>query len=327
MPTFLEVRKEMTDWYSFKPQDTLYFRGAEPANMGESHAASMIFPPPAHTIAGALRTATIIQNDVAFEDYKKGLCSQEVTDAIGKSGEDSPFSILGPFFQYQEKTWIPCPFLWFSEKKKTAEDSQSRLRKIMVSAPLHNNIMVKTASGKNLLWVKGKNLENLGNQWVSADELCKEAEEKTIRESKDFFVSETHTGIALDVKVKRRTAREGHLYSFVHARLHQDVELIFGVTRRLPINDSGVLKLGAEQRFGEYKKINDIHLSKGTTNFFMTLSILEGNRETNRHCIATGRIRYLGGWDLHKGFHKPMRGYFPAGTVFDKKINESCIQL
>jgi len=317
----------MTDWYSFKPQDTLYFRGAEPANMGESHAASMIFPPPAHTIAGALRTAVIMQNDLTFEDYRKEKCSQEIIEAIGKPGSYSPFGILGPFFQYEEKTWIPCPFLWFSDKKKSAEDSQSRLRKIAVSAPLHNNTLVKTISGENLFWVKGKNLENLGSQWVSADELCKDAEEKTIRDSKDFFVSENHTGIALDVKDKRRTAREGHLYSFVHARLHQDVELIFGVTGRLPINDSGVLKLGAEQRFGEYRKINDINLLQGTTCLFMTLSILAGNEEANRHCIATGRIRYLGGWDLHKGFHKPMRGYFPAGTVFDKKINESCIQL
>ena len=47
----------MMNWYDFTPQDTLFFRGAEPAVMGESHAASMIFPPPAHTIAGAMRTA------------------------------------------------------------------------------------------------------------------------------------------------------------------------------------------------------------------------------------------------------------------------------
>jgi len=99
----------MTDWYSFKPQDTLYFRGAEPANMGESHAASMIFPPPAHTIAGALRTAVIMQNDLTFEDYRKEKCSQEIIEAIGKPGSYSPFGILGPFFSIRRKDMDSLP--------------------------------------------------------------------------------------------------------------------------------------------------------------------------------------------------------------------------
>jgi len=316
----------MTDWFSFTPQDTLYFRGAEPANMGESHTASMVFPPPAHTIAGALRTATLIQKDVSFNDYNQGKCAPDIIEAIGKSGEDCPFGILGPFFLLEGKVvWVPCPFIWFTEKSGE-KGSKAGLREIIVSTPVKNSL-VKTASGAKLFWAKGSNLETLGGDWVCLDELCTAKTEKTIRTSGEFFVSENHTGIALDVKDKRRTAREGHLYSFVHARLCEGVKLVFGVTRKLPLSDSGVLKLGAEQRFGEYNKMGDMAFQEGKSGLFMSLSILAGNEEANCHCIATGRIRHFGGWDLHRGFHKPMKGYFPAGSVFDKKINDHCIEL
>lgn len=319
----------MTDWYTFAPQDTLYFRGAEPSNMGESHTASMIFPPPAHTIAGALRTAVLVQNKISLNDYNDGNNLSDRTsiiDAIGTSGEDSPFGILGPLFLRGEKVWVPCPFIWFSEVTST-DDSQIRLRKISTSAPLNNGSLVKTENGKRLFWVKGEDLETLGGDWVSIEDLCATGGKKNVLGNKHFFTSETHTGIALDGKTTRRMVREGHLYSFVHARLCEGVKLIFGVTRKLPLKESGVLKLGAEQRFGEYKKVDAPAMSQGASGLFMTLSIQAGTEEANRHCIATGRIRYLGGWDLHRGFHKPMRGFYPAGSVFEKKISENCIEL
>lgn len=315
----------MTDWYSFTPQDTLFFRGAEPANMGENHTASMIFPPPAQTIAGALRTALLVQKDIPFADYNRGTCNVDVIEAIGKSGEECPFSILGPFFLFEKRVWSPCPFIWFSPKPEKTEE-KSMLRKITVSAPVKNSL-VKTASGENLFWAKGSNLESLGGAWVPFDELCTAGGEKSIRDNGDFFVSENHTGIALDVKNTRRTAREGHLYSFVHARLCEGVKLVFGINRNLPLSDSGVLKLGAEQRFGEYCRIEGLTLQEGKSGLYISLSILPGDDEANRHCVATGRIRYFGGWDLHREFHKPMRGHFPAGSVFDKNINDCCREL
>jgi CRISPR-associated protein Cmr3 len=187
--------------------------------------------------------------------------------------------------------------------------------------------MVRTASGKKLRWAKGDELETMGGRWVALEELFPTPSEKTVKSKGDFYVTEIHTGIALDVKDKRRAAREGHLYSFVHARLCQGVKLIFGVNRALPINDMGVLKLGAEQRFGQYEKINSLVIPTGNSGLYMSLSILEGSDEANRSVIATGRIQYYGGWDLHKRFHKPMKGYYPAGSVFDKKINDNCIEL
>ncbi len=316
---------KMTEWYSFNPQDTLYFRGAEPADMGESHAASMVFPPPVHTIAGALRTAVLVQQGVSFDDYNRGTCNPEISEKIGKSGSDPPFGIIGPFFLFEGRAWVPCPFTWFAEKNgKGLRDNGTR--EIVISQPSPSRF-VKSPAGDKLFWVKGKNLETLGGQWTPLDELCNGNNNKWIKSSGDFFVYEPHTGIALDVKDQRRAIREGHLYSFQHARLCEGVVLGFGCTRELGLAESGVLKFGAEQRFGEYKKIQGLHIPAGKSGLYMALSIVAGDEETNGHCVATGKIRYLGGWDLHRKFHKPMVGYFPPGSVFDKKINDYCIEL
>ncbi len=316
----------MMNWYDFTPQDTLFFRGAEPAVMGESHAASMIFPPPAHTIAGAMRTAVLAQHGIDYKQYNAGVLPaghEDVISAIGKSGEESPFSIVGPFFHRDGTIWVPCPCNWFSAKK----EKSSRKRKISISAPIGKTALLKTAAMENLYWAKGRELESLGGSWVSLDELCRASDEKTILENGDFFTSEIHTGIALDVQDSRRSARKSHLYSFVHARLYEGVSLAFGVTQNLPLPERGILKLGAEQRFGEYRQLSKIELPKGSTGLFMTLSILPADNIANKECIAAGKPLYYGGWDLHRRFHKPMKGYFPAGSVFQKQINDNCIEL
>ena len=144
----------MIDWFSFTPQDTLYFRGAEPANMGESHAASMIFPPPGHTIAGALRTAVLVQNDIAFTDYNEGVLppdKKSITEMIGDSGADCPFQVIGPLFSLEERVWVPCPFIWFSEKKDGG-NMESEVRTIAVSTPVAKNSLLKTATEGKLFW-------------------------------------------------------------------------------------------------------------------------------------------------------------------------------
>lgn len=319
----------MINWYDFTPQDTLFFRGAEPAVMGESHTASMIFPPPAHTIAGALRTAVLVQHDIDYKQYNAGVLptgQEDVISVIGKSGEESPFSILGPFFHGHGKIWVPCPYIWFAEKKDKQGKAFKKI-KIHISKPVGKTALLKTAAMENLYWAKGRQLESLGGSWVCLDELCIPSEEKTIIKNDDFFTSENHTGIALDVNNSRRTVRKSHLYSFIHARLHEGVSLAFGVTQKLPLPERGVLKLGAEQRFGEYRQLSKIEFPKGNSGLFMTLSILTANEQANGHCIASGRPHYYGGWDMHKGFHKPMKGYFPAGSVFQKQINHNCIEL
>ena len=76
----------MNNWYQFTPVDTLYFKGAEPMNLGENHTASHVFPPPAHTLSGALRTAVLVQNKISFDNYGNGRAPAEIYEAIGRQG-------------------------------------------------------------------------------------------------------------------------------------------------------------------------------------------------------------------------------------------------
>lgn len=320
----------MSEWYRFEPQDTLFFRGAEPAVMGESHTATFNFPPPPQTLAGALRTAVLMQNGVKISEYKKASCNPAVVNAIGKAGEESPFGIIGPLFETHEGLWLPCPYTWFAEKDalKNLQEDKGRVS-VMKAKPIDysGSIAIKTSSGQPPLWVKAKEPESLGAFWVSLADFNGKEGEKLIKKENAFFIREPHTGIAMDYGAQRRTARKHHLYSFVHARLKEGVKLVFGVTVQLPLSDTGILTLGAEQRFGRYEKIPNLKLPNGISGLFMSLSLVEGDAAANEACVATGKIRYLGGWNMDKEFHKDMKGFFPTGTVFNQNIKDQCLQL
>ena len=323
----------MFDWYSFKPMDTLFFRGAEPMAIGEDHSASFIFPPSTQTISGALRTTVLIQNGISFKDYDKdNFNNEKIIEAIGKYNEESPFVVKGPLFLKNNKLCIPAPYNWYIEKEnkklidESAENNDIKRFKIIKSSKLKTD-SIKTKTG-NIYWAKPEKEElvSLGGYWIFLEDLYLESDEKYILSLEHFVSFEYRTGIALQ---KNRVVREGHIYAFNHARLHNDVDIVFGIDKELPIEDEGVLKLGAEQRFGRYKRLsgNKAITFKDKGDKFLTLSVVPKSDVANQNVMATGKILYIGGWDLAKGFHKPMRGYFPAGSVFSKKINENCIAI
>ena len=37
---------------------------------------------------------------------------------------------------------------------------------------------------------------------------------------------------------------------------------------------------------------------------------------------ASGKLLRVGGWDMQKGFHKPLSAWFPAGTVIQKNTKQ-----
>lgn len=307
-------------FYSFKPVDTLFFRGSEPMEKGSDHTSTSVFPPPAHTIVGAIRTAYLKQKDIDFKDYGNGKVDEKIHNDIGTAGEDAPFSLMGPFFKKGDDYFVPAPFHWYVEKKK---EENATIAPIIKSESVSNSLI---QSNETLHWAKGNGeMVSVGGKWIRINDLYSNAEEKTVLKLEDFVSFEDRPGIAINEKTN--TVIEGHLYSFNHARLHEDVELIFGMDKEISFANSALLKVGAEQRFGMYKKIEDILNIEQAGELFMSLSIVEGTEEANKAVIATGKIEYLGGWDMRKRFHKPMRGYFPAGTVFNQKLNNNFIQI
>lgn len=308
------------NWYKFTPVDTLFFRGAEPMNLGENHTVSHVFPPPAHTLSGALRTVVLIQKGVSFGAYGNGKAPAEIYEIIGQAGKPAPFNLIGPLFMLENDVYVPAPYSWFMEK-----DSVSGKTEVVKGKSLKSHLLKSEAV--EFIWAKGKKgeLVSLGGMWIKKENLHSADTAIEVKKSTDYFENEPRTGIALE---KNRRVREGHLYSFNHTRLKKDVCLIFGTDGNLPIDDQGVLKIGAEQRFGWYEKLSQDNMGfSDEGNLYLSLSILEGTDEANMSVIATGKILYFGGWDLHTGFHKPMKGFFPAGTVCNKKINNNFIAI
>lgn len=310
----------MNNLYEFKPVDTLFFRSSEPMVMGENHTSNFNFPPPAHTIEGSIRTYFYKINKVKYSEIVK----------VGE--KKGSFNVIGPFFKENDKIFLPAPYNWFMEKQKDKvwknckKEEKEEIKKIKVIKSNKINTDIIKLSNNDIYWVKptDKEIETLGGKWILFSDLFGNKEEVEIRSSSDFFIQEYRTGIALE---EDRKVREGHIYAFTHARIKENVSIIFGIDKELPLEDGTVLTLGAEQRFGKLKKI-DYELNFDTNgSLYMNLSIFEANSNANKCVVATGKPLYLGGWDLAKGFHKPMRGYFPAGSVFKEKLDTNFINI
>ena len=318
----------MLNWYRFKPVDTLFFRGSEPMVRGENHSATPIFPPAPSTIAGALRTAVLIQNGIDFKKYKdKGFNNDKIINSIGRHSDKPPFDVIGPMFLYENKIFIPAPYNWYMDSDyKKILDKDMRVKVKPIKSFLLNSYLIKTNKEK-LFWAKpDKNeLVSMGGYWISFDDFVQEKDKFVLYNIAYFVDFEQRTGIALN---DSRVVKDGHIYSFNHARLKEDCELVFGINKELPIDSEGILKLGAEQRFGRYQKLEiNVEIPDSNCDTYLSLSVLPKSDKANKSIIATGKILYFGGWDLAKGFHKPMIGYFPAGSVFDNKIDENLIGI
>ena len=79
------------NWYSFEPADTIFFRGAEPMNIGENHTATANFPPPARTLEGALRAIILKQNKIPIDKYYNNDIDGELMEIIGTEDKKAGF--------------------------------------------------------------------------------------------------------------------------------------------------------------------------------------------------------------------------------------------
>ncbi len=314
-------------WYRITPLDTLFFKGSEPMVMGSDHTATLIFPPGPETIAGALRTAIIRSQGVSFDEYNFGNVSSDLIDRIGKSGQPAPFCVIGPLFMKKDRLFVPAPYSWYIDKKSyelvmANKDKGHTVTLQHVSQIKNSKVII---DGQYLTgWVKSglQEITSAGGFWINVDDVGKN--EVTLYPTDFFYARERRTGIALN---DDRSVRVHHLYSFVHAPLKDDVSMVCGISKDIGIPEILHIRFGAEQRIARITSINSINIPQGRSNTFMALSIVEGNEKTNSILIAAGKPIYIGGWDMHRRFHKPMKGYYPAGSVFSEKILENMMEL
>ena len=158
------------EWFKFAPVDTLFFRGAEPMDIGENHTTSHVFPPPTHTLSGALRTTVLIQKGVSFEDYGKGRAPAEIYESIGQAGQAAPFTLIGPLFMIENDIYVPAPYSWFIEKDSDKKIEHGKVR--FVRGRSLSSRLLKTEAPE-LIWAKGdyNEMVSLGGMWIKKEDL------------------------------------------------------------------------------------------------------------------------------------------------------------
>ena len=313
-------------WYEFKPSDTLFFRGAEPMVGGMDYETTLIFPPSVSVISGAIRTSVLAQNSISISEYKNG---HSISGQIGEYGKNAPFDVTGPFIRYRSDFYVPAPYTWFTADNKNSKKIRI-LNPVPLEADVKNRLGLKS-SPKLISWVKhDSEIKSIGGNWISLNGLV--SGKKKFENGKSVFMSgnidtslftvEKRTGISFD---RHRKVEESKLYNARHIRLKSDVSLLWGVNRDCGLLSSGILVLGGEQRFGRYKELDQAPVFPDSGSEYLALSPVPVNEESKSNLIAAGQISYRGGWDLAEQFHKDMTGFYPAGSVFNKNINNCCI--
>jgi len=317
-------------WYAFYPSDTLFLRGSEPMVSGISYETTQLFPPPVSVISGAIRSAVLSQRAVSISSYKKG---DPVKEIIGKYGEKPPFNVIGPLLCNGSDYFVPAPYTWYVEEEKSENREKSSV-KILEVEPLAIEIIESLglkSSSRLTGWVKHRhNVKTVGGSWVSLRQMVKGVRELQYGETlfrsdnnqREIFGLEERTGIAMDYN---RNVKEGQLYMSRHIRLKQDMALVWAVDRDCGLADQGVISLGGEQRFGQYRLITPKFNLPESGSRYLALSPVEVTKKSAYSLVASGKIVYRGGWDLAKQFHKDMKGYYPAGSVFSTPVDHCTI--
>jgi CRISPR-associated protein Cmr3 len=330
-------------WFEIDPLDTLFFRGAEPMEPGETHVQSLEFPPLPQTLIGAVRTATLSRAGVTFAPGWQGRLSEEVRTTIGADPEPpATFSLFGPLFAYGGAPLYPVPADWRS-------DTAGRVVRL---TPVDRNVadcwgIRHVAGSVSLPWLRNEvGKDGTIRGWVTAEGLAAgdRGDQLRLVSGKDLspseaiptdividpdavFDTESRVGLALD----GRRAKEGHLYSTSHIRLRSGVTMVFGLdgvpTSVLP--GSGLLQWGGEQRLVCYRERGPVAVPRAESGSrWMAVvpipaeKVDQGSRTLRLDGAAvplrtwvTEKFRKVGGWDLAKREHKPLQSWFPAGTV------------
>jgi CRISPR-associated protein Cmr3 len=285
--------------YFVLPDDTLFFRGGEPMELGESHFQTSIFPPSPETFIGAIRSLIIARGTGGdFEGYKSGKCQNEPWyQEIGPPDSiPSGFKFFGPFLASKFRNGDYQ--LLFSPPSNLFVAREGNGNRFAISTPKKLKEVRKSGKLEYLMWlnieghdedirfkaVPGLLTESGLKKYLNGtieDLIYKEGngEGADIIEQTHLMEDEPRVGIALKKEqlVACRVAHEGRLYQTNHKRFKEGVGFIFFLDGVNSFPEKDIIGLGGENRTAHYWKIDnrDILSKKGEVNFLVTLMPLK----------------------------------------------------
>lgn len=333
-------------WIEIDPCDTLFFRGTESMVAGENHEAQTMFPPMPATIIGAIRTALLGQQHIAPRQYIDNPGQWQQQCPLLGTPEKPGFSLVGPLLTINSVALYPAPAHWMADLADNAKDGSEIT--VQAGEVLADSMPGLCGSVARPFWIRrpcAANMKPLAGYWVTAACFPQLASNKgtlilrtkphKIRISDTALIPltslmrrEERVGIAL---TKNRTVKSGHLYATRHIRLVSGVKLLAAIESDHPCNlqPAGVLQLGGEQRICAYRLVAapalpDTETEKEKEKYYYALSPLPADLPDSLQTMprASGKLLRVGGWDMQKGFHKPLSAWFPAGTVIQQNTEQ-----
>lgn len=326
--------------WRFEALDTWFFRESRPyGSVGASELASL-FPPPARTVAGAVRTLLGEAQGVDWRRFPRDFPALQAL--IGLGDDLGALDLRGPFLLHDGERLYPAP-LHLLEKRDGDAATHTRLRP---GAPVVCDLgrvclpeMAEPLPGAKPLekvWLKAADLQRV---------LAGGVPEKPLRAA-DLYADEPRLGIARDNA--RGTVEESMLYQTRHIRLREGVAIGVSVRGPATLPTGGVLRFGGEGRPAAVR-IGDVcpqpqpvlpaKKGAGVLLMLLTHADLGGDwlpsgfapREQNGATVWHGEIHGIGlrihaaclgkpvregGWDLARNEPREVAPLVPAGSVW-----------
>lgn len=335
--------------WQFAAFDSWFFRESRPFDSIGGAQLSSHFPPPARTLAGAVRTSIGEFCGVNWHLYNQGQGDYNGLRAqLGNARSFGTFQINGPYLLSNGERLYPAPLLLLEKESEIVrlvpgEDEVNcdlgrvRLPKLSRSLP--------GASPLENCWLTRDGMEAVLSGGVPTEAQVKRAD--------TLWNSEDRVGIGRNNS--QRANIDGLLYQTCHIRPHPTVSVeveVRGVSDEFQPQD-GVLRLGGEGRFSSFVVSKNVAPSLAiaplaSNQLIMVLLTSANFTDQNGNAdwkpcgfqqkggvwsgvingvslrivsAILGKAVREGGWDMANNCPRPLQSLIPAGSCYFCKVD------
>ena len=336
--------------WRFDPLDSWFFREARAFDISGSNELNSLFPPPARTVAGAVRTLIGETQGVDWQEFASAEKYTDLKQSIGSDDDLGALRIRGPYPLWNNERLYPAPLHLLAKEQeyvflKPGVVVQCDLGKVKLPK------LEKALSGAKPLEEKAlSGAKPLENAWLTSTDLQRVLKGKLPEKvwySRDLYSVESRLGIARNNA--QRTVADGLLYQTRHIRPRAELAIgatVSGIDPEL-YSAHGVIRFGGEGRAStvtvEESSLPLVEAPKtNSSNLLLVLlthadfdgkwelpgfhaetqgdvkiwrGIINGI-ELILHSAVLGKAVREGGWDLLNKKPRPVQSLIPAGSVY-----------
>ncbi len=333
--------------WRFTALDTLFFKESRPMDAIGGAQLQSVFPPPARTLIGAIRTSIGQAHEVDWHAYARDK-QAPLRAIIGTPESLGPLSFAGPFLLKGTERLFPVPLALLQAPAPDKPEGVAFTRLAPSEAVTQCDLGKLRLPKKCDVLAGAKPMEYALITAAGLQAFLKGGipDAATICSSDALYDSEERLGIGRDNS--KRTAEDGLLYQTNHVRPRHDVSIGIVVTgldtHNIP--KTGTTRLGAEGRLASWHReaVRPLPTAKSTGNRVMLMLLTHARFSAGwlpdgleKVTLSTGqtvwdgviggvKLRLIsavvgkplreGGWDMVNGMPRPMESLVPAGSCY-----------